>query len=113
VSYARPPSPFLTFQQHCSIVKFLDASTALAAIHEHARAGWVAFTRHALERAVGNGLALQEIVDALCACVRCTWQPEHGTWRVEGEDWDGNDLVVALTFRDGVLVVTVFRRETT
>jgi hypothetical protein len=38
----------------------------------------------------------------------CLHQPQHGTWRIEGEDLEGEILTVICGFDDGVVIVTIF-----
>jgi hypothetical protein len=63
---------------------------------------------HALDRADERIVTEGDIVQVGKTARRCVFQPDRGTWRVDGKDLDGERLTVICTLEDGVLVVTVF-----
>jgi hypothetical protein len=60
-----------------------------------------------------NRMRQRSITDAdIRACGRaarsCLYQAQHGTWRIEGEDLDGEILTVICGVDDAVVIVTIF-----
>lgn len=53
-------------------------------------------------------VSYSDIRHCLINAPACVWQPKDKTWRVEGEDLDGDELTVAVVIEDGVVVVTVY-----
>lgn len=86
----------------------MTPAEALADIRGLARAGRVAYVRHAIERMDERGVTRNDVEHALMNALRCTWQPSKQTWKTFGVDLSGDDLVVAVAIEDGLVVVTVF-----
>ena len=55
------------------------------------------------ERSVREG----DLRNALVNAGACTEQ-DDGTWRVKGDDLDGDELTVVVAIEDGLVVVTLF-----
>lgn len=82
---------------------------ALAQIHLLARAGRVAFTRHAKTRMDERGARPEDVVNALQIATAAIWQSERRTWRVEGgRDLVGDPLTAVVDLRDDIVIITVF-----
>ncbi len=81
---------------------------ALAEIHRAANGNQVHFTTHSLIRMTQRGATMADVIKALRTATAARWQEDHGTWLATGgTDVDGDDLSVACTIDDGVVVVTI------
>jgi hypothetical protein len=55
-----------------------------------------------------RGAAFEDVHHALVNAQRCSWQAQKSTWKVESADLDGDDLTLAASIQDDVIVVTLF-----
>jgi hypothetical protein len=72
------------------------------------RHGRFRFAIHAVRRMKQRSVTKADILACGRTAGSCDYQPERGTYRVEGEDLDGELLIVICGLEDGVVVVTVF-----
>jgi len=63
---------------------------------------------HAAQRMRQRSITKADIRTCGRTARSCDYQPERGTYRVEGEDLDGEPLIAICGLEDGVVVVTVF-----
>lgn len=80
---------------------------ALADIRQHAAAGRIHYSGHALDRARQRGASARHIRCALTNAAMCA-AADDGKWKATGPDLDGDDLTCVVALEGSVVVVTVF-----
>ena len=87
----------------------MDSAEALRVIRGLARANRIRLTAHAAREALECGASRDDIRYALsnAKSVRASGRGRASDWTAVGPDEDGDDLEVALTVEDGILVITV------
>ena len=66
------------------------------------------FAIHAVRRMKQRSVTKADIQACGRTAGSCDYQPERGTYRIEGDDLDGEPLIVICGLEDGVVVITVF-----
>jgi len=54
-----------------------------------------------------RNVQVADVESAIMTATRCSWQPDHETWKALGLDGDGEELAVAFEFMGWVEVATV------
>ena len=70
--------------------------------------GKFTLTLHAAERMSERYVFEADIKSCGKTAKKIEFQPNNNTWKVLGKDLDGDRLTVICTFKDGVLIVTVY-----
>ena len=83
----------------------MTSAEALRDIRGYASAGRVRFSSHACQRMNQRGATARDVVNT---CARASRAAEPGRWKATGPDFDGDELTVVVTIKDGLTVVTVF-----
>ena len=78
------------------IIDTLKKGNFLLSVHAAGRMDQRSVTKSDIRQACGN------------TAKSCIFQDQHGTWRVEGEDLDGEILTVICGIDRSVVVVTIF-----
>ena len=86
----------------------MPSADVLKEIHRLVQGNRYEISAHAAKRAIERGAGERDIVSALITATRATWQEQHQTWNVEGEDTDGDPLTVAVVIEAYLVVVTLF-----
>jgi hypothetical protein len=85
----------------------VTAAEALRDIRGYAAAGRYAVSAHARKRMRERSVREGDLRNALVNAGACVEQAD-GTWKVSGEDLDGDELTVVVAIEDGLVVVTLF-----
>lgn len=80
---------------------------ALEEIREHARWGRTFVTAHARKRMKERSIFDEDLYEAIETAATCIGQP-NGTWRVEGWDLDGDELILIISIEGENVIITVF-----
>ncbi len=76
--------------------------------------GLFEMTEHAFARLHTRGITRSQIIHCAKHCISRQWQADHGTYLFIGYlDDEQNAGGFSALFRDGVVIVTVFRRRLT
>jgi hypothetical protein len=87
----------------------MTASEALASIKGFAAANRIRLVLHALDRASQRGATYRDVRSALMNATVCIANAQReGSWRVSGEDLDGDELTCVCVIESGVVVITLF-----
>lgn len=84
----------------------MTPAEALEAVRGYAAAGRFVLSSHARQRMSERNVRFRDVRHALTNARACF--AEGARWRVEGPDWDDDELVLVCVLEDGVIVVTVF-----
>ena len=85
----------------------MTVDEALADIRGFAGANRVELSGHAKTRCYERGVTFREVVEALAGARSCSAEPKD-RWKVDGNDADGEPLVLIVAIEDGLIVVTVY-----
>lgn len=96
----------MTFLQVSRTVRGVKPEEALEAVRGYAAAGRFVLASHARQRMGERNVTFRDVRQALTNAHMCS--AEGARWRVEGLDWDGDELVLICVIEDGLIVVTVF-----
>lgn len=80
---------------------------ALEEIREHARWGRVYITAHAEKRMRERSVQEEDIYEAIHTADSCREQ-EDGSWRVEGWDFDEDELTLIIAIEGENVIITVY-----
>lgn len=84
----------------------MTPADALEAVRGYAAAGRFVLSSHARQRMGERNVTFRDVRHALTNAHSCSAQGAR--WRVEGPDWDDDELALVCVLEDGVIVVTVF-----
>jgi Domain of unknown function (DUF4258) len=101
---------YLTLRQVARILDLVVSTPAevLAEAKRCAVAGRISYTMHAVQRMSQRGVQQADVRCALMNAQHARAGETAGSWRIDGQDLDRDDLTVVVVFESGVLVVTVF-----
>ncbi len=85
----------------------LTPAQALVDIRGYAAAGRIEYTEHAIKEMDEAHADFGDTRHALMKAVSAVFQ-NNGRWKIRGPDRDGDELILAVTIDDGILVITVF-----
>jgi hypothetical protein len=63
---------------------------------------------HAVSRMNQRTLTAADIISCGQTAKCCIYQAQHGTWRIDGKDLDGEILTAICAVDNGVVIVTIF-----
>jgi hypothetical protein len=79
-----------------------------AAVLDALKAGEFFLSIHAAGRMRQRSVTVADIRACGRTAKSCLYQIQSGTWRIEGEDLDGEMLTVVCGIEDSVVIVTIF-----
>ncbi len=79
-----------------------------AAILDALKAGNFFLSVHAAQRMQQRSITMADIQACGFNAKSCHYQPQYGTWRVEGKDLDGDILTVICGIDEAVVGVTLY-----
>lgn len=85
----------------------VEEEEALDEIQEHARCGRVMITDHAEKRMAQRSVWEDDIYEAIATAESCEAQ-DDGTWRVQGWDFDEDELTLIIAIEGENVIITVF-----
>ena len=88
----------------------VNPTSARRRIRELARAGRYFITGYCALRLLQRVITEGDVVAALTGASVCRPQPK-GRWKVEGDDEDGETLLLIVELQQGVVVVTAYRSD--
>lgn len=80
---------------------------ALEAIQEHAVWKRVFVTSHARKRMRERSVFEDDIYEAIATAYSCESE-ENGNWRVTGQDFDGDELILIIAIEGENVIITLF-----
>lgn len=88
----------------------MNPTSARRRIRELARAGQYVITEYCALRLLQRVITEGDVAAALTGASVCRPQP-NGRWKVEGDDGDGETLLLVVALQQGVVVVTAYRGD--
>jgi hypothetical protein len=85
----------------------MTPAEALELIQEYVHFGRTRFTTHALRRMFQRNISRQDVYTAINTALSCLVQ-EDESWRVTGQDKEGDELTVIVSIEGGNVIITVY-----